>query len=88
MPERGVPRHGHAAGSDPAGIAMVVPVSAREVARWLKRMGATYEMKIYPGQGHVFRGPARTDSFQRSADFLARHLQAEERVEETSAARR
>lgn len=68
---------------------VVVPVSrAREVARWLKRMGSVYEMKIYSGQGHVFRGPARADSFRRSADFLARYLQAEERVEETSAARR
>ena len=68
---------------------VIVPLGrAREAARWLKRMGATYEMKIYPGQGHVFRGPARADSFQRSADFLVRHLQAEDRVEETSATRR
>jgi dienelactone hydrolase len=68
---------------------VIVPLGrAREAARWLKRMGASFEMKVYPGQGHVFRGPARVDSFQRSAEFLARHLQAEDRVEETSAAAR
>jgi carboxymethylenebutenolidase len=53
----------------------LVPVSrARELARLLKRVGATHEIKIYPGQGHVLRGPAWTDSLARSVEFFRRHL--------------
>jgi dienelactone hydrolase len=67
----------------------IVPVGrAREVARWLKRIGAPHEIKVYSGQGHVLRGPARADSFQRSAEFLARHLLADATIEETSASAR
>jgi carboxymethylenebutenolidase len=53
----------------------LVPVSrARELARLLKRVGATHEIKIYSGQGHVLRGPAWTDSLARSIEFFRRHL--------------
>jgi dienelactone hydrolase len=53
----------------------LVPVSrARELAKLLQRVGAAYEMKIYPGQGHVLRGAAWADSLARSVEFFARHF--------------
>lgn len=53
----------------------VVPVRrAYELDRLLKRIGAEYEMKIYKGQGHSFRGGADADSLSRSVDFFARRL--------------
>jgi len=53
----------------------VVPVRrAHELDKLLKRIGADYEIKIYKGQGHSFRGAADADSLARSADFFARRL--------------
>lgn len=53
----------------------VVPVRrAHELARLLKTIGATYELKIYKGQGHSFTGAADQDSIERSVDFLDRWL--------------
>jgi dienelactone hydrolase len=53
----------------------VVPVRrAYELDRLLKRIGAEYEIKIYKGQGHSFRGAADADSLMRSVDFFARRL--------------
>jgi dienelactone hydrolase len=55
----------------------VVPVKrAHELAKLLKTIGATYELKIYKGQGHSFTGMADQDSVERSVDFLERWLGA------------
>ncbi len=41
----------------------VVPVSeAYAVEAMLKRLGTKYEMKVYPGQGHSFRGTSQIDA--------------------------
>jgi dienelactone hydrolase len=53
----------------------VVPVRrAQELAKLLKTIGATHELKIYKGQGHSFTGAADQDSVERSVDFLERWL--------------
>lgn len=49
----------------------IVPVRrAHELARLLKEIGATYELKVYKGQGHTFRDAADRDSLERSTEFL------------------
>ncbi len=54
---------------------VIVPVRrAYELDKLLKKIGATYEMKIYKGQGHSFRGAADTDSLARTADFFGKWL--------------
>src|SRR5262249_51217658 len=41
----------------------IVPVKrAHELATLLKEIGATYELKVYKGQGHTFRDAADQDS--------------------------
>ncbi|HVH88291.1 MAG TPA: alpha/beta fold hydrolase [Terriglobales bacterium] len=56
----------------------VVPVSeARAVQDLLKQLGAEHELKIYPGQGHSFRGMAQIDALTRTLRFLNRHLKQE-----------
>jgi carboxymethylenebutenolidase len=56
---------------------VVVPVSrAHELARVLRRIGAIHQVKIYRGEAHVFRGPARADSIRTAAEFFAQHLAA------------
>jgi dienelactone hydrolase len=53
----------------------IVPVKrAHELARLLKEIGATYELKVYKGQGHTFRDAADQDSLERSTQFLFRWL--------------
>ncbi len=55
----------------------VVPVRrAHELARLLKEIGATHELKVYKGQGHSFRGAADQDSLERATEFLLRWLGA------------
>jgi carboxymethylenebutenolidase len=52
-----------------------VPVArAHELAEVLTAKGLPHEMHLYPGQGHIFSGPAEADSVRRAQDFLARHL--------------
>lgn len=54
---------------------IIVPVRrAYELDKLLKKIGATYEMKIYKGQGHSFRGAADTDSVSRTVDFFGKWL--------------
>lgn len=56
----------------------VVPVSeSRAVQDLLKKIGAEHELKIYPGQGHSFRGIAQIDALTRTLRFLNRHLKQE-----------
>ncbi len=56
----------------------VVPVSeAQKVAALLERLGTPHELKIYPGQGHSFRGMAQMDALMRTLRFLNRHLKKE-----------
>ncbi len=52
-----------------------VPVArAHELAAALAAKNLPHEMHLYPGQGHIFSGPAEADSVRRGQDFLARHL--------------
>ena len=53
----------------------IVPVSnAYAVEALLRQQNVPYEIKVYPGQGHGFRGAAETDATARSLAFLQRHL--------------
>lgn len=53
----------------------IVPVrKAHELESLLKDVGADYEMKIYNGEGHAFKGAAKDDSIARTTDFFERHL--------------
>jgi dienelactone hydrolase len=57
-------------GADP-----IVPVAnAYAIEDLLKEQGATYDIKVYPGQGHGFRGLAEEDATARVLAFLRRHL--------------
>ena len=52
-----------------------VPVKqAYELESVLKRTNTPYEIEIYPGQGHMFRGEAQFDAMTRSLGFLDEHL--------------
>lgn len=49
----------------------VVPVGeAYRVEALLKQLGTKYELKIYPGQGHSFRGVAQVDALTRTLRFF------------------
>lgn len=53
----------------------IVPVSnAYAVEELLRQQNVPHEVKVYPGQGHGFRGEAHRDALQRSLAFLQRHL--------------
>ncbi|QRM32133.1 dienelactone hydrolase family protein [Microvirga sp. VF16] len=53
----------------------VVPVaSAYAVEALLRQQNVPHEIKVYPGQGHGFRGAAEDDALARSLAFLQRHL--------------
>jgi dienelactone hydrolase len=52
-----------------------VPVErAHELERILKQHKIPYLMKIYPDQGHVFRGLAQLDAMSRVAQFFRTYL--------------
>ncbi len=52
-----------------------VPVRrAYELANLLDDLGTPYELNIYKGQGHGFRGAAQDDSVQRTVEFFGRYL--------------
>ena len=56
----------------------VVPVrEAYAVEALLKQLGSKHELKVYPGQGHSFRGMAQADALMRTLRFLSRHLKEE-----------
>jgi carboxymethylenebutenolidase len=53
----------------------IVPVAnAYAVEALLRQQNVPHEVKIYPGQGHGFRGAAEDDATQRALSFLERHL--------------
>jgi carboxymethylenebutenolidase len=58
-------------GSDP-----VVPVAnAHAIESLLIQQGSFVDIKVYPGQGHGFRGAAERDATERALAFLHWHLQ-------------
>lgn len=53
----------------------IVPVAnAYAVEALLRQQNVPHEIKVYPGQGHGFRGAAERDATERSLTFLNRHL--------------
>ncbi|MFB3915322.1 MAG: dienelactone hydrolase family protein [Terriglobales bacterium] len=55
----------------------IVPISeARNVEKLLQRIGTPYEIKVYPGAGHVFTAPLMLDAGLRTLRFLQKHLQS------------
>jgi len=53
----------------------IVPVAnAYAVEALLRQQNVPHEVKVYPGQGHGFRGAAEHDATQRTLAFLQRHL--------------
>jgi len=53
----------------------VVPVrEARKLAAAFGDWQTPFEIKIYPGAGHGFRGDDAEDAWKRTREFLARHL--------------
>ncbi|WP_262297952.1 dienelactone hydrolase family protein [Microvirga sesbaniae] len=53
----------------------IVPVAnAYAVEALLRQQNVPHEIKVYPGQGHGFRGAAHDDATARSLAFLRRHL--------------
>ena len=53
----------------------IVPVSnAYALEELLKKRGTPYEIAVYPGQGHGFRGQAQADAVRRVTAFLDRYL--------------
>ena len=53
----------------------VVPVAeARKLEKLLADKRFPFEIKVYPGQGHRFRGEADQDAYQRSLRFFEEHL--------------
>lgn len=53
----------------------IVPVSnAYAVEALLRQQGVPHEVKVYPGQGHGFRGEAHHDATRRALAFLQEHL--------------
>ncbi len=53
----------------------IVPVAnAYTVEALLRQQNVPHEVKVYPGQGHGFRGAAEEDATQRVLAFLKRHL--------------
>ncbi len=53
----------------------IVPVAnAYAVEALLRQQNVPHEVKVYPGQGHGFRGDAEDDASRRALAFLNRHL--------------
>ncbi len=53
----------------------IVPaLNARAIGELLREQGVPHEVKIYPGEGHGFRGAAEGDATARAVAFLGRHL--------------
>ena len=52
-----------------------MPVAnAYAVEALLRQQNVPHEIKVYPGQGHGFRGAAERDATAGSLAFLQRHL--------------
>lgn len=53
----------------------IVPVAnAHAIEALLRQQNVPHEVKVYPGQGHGFRGEAHHDATRRALAFLQRHL--------------
>lgn len=53
----------------------VVPVArAYQLARYMDDIGADYDMHIFRGQGHAFKGPAQQEAIRETTAFFVRHL--------------
>lgn len=53
----------------------VVPVArAYQLARYMDDIGADYDMHIFRGQGHAFKGPAQQEAIRETTEFFVRHL--------------
>jgi dienelactone hydrolase len=53
----------------------IVPVAnAYAVEALLRQQNVPYEIKVYPGQGHGFRGAAEADATARALAFMQRYL--------------
>jgi carboxymethylenebutenolidase len=53
----------------------IVPVSeAHKLNALFTEWQTTFEIKIYPGAGHGFRGDDEKDAWKRTVEFLDRHL--------------
>ncbi|QFU15277.1 prolyl oligopeptidase family serine peptidase [Microvirga thermotolerans] len=53
----------------------VVPVAnAYAIESLLRQRHVPHEIRIYPGEGHGFRGQAQADATRRALAFLRRHL--------------
>jgi carboxymethylenebutenolidase len=53
----------------------IVPVAeARRLQRLFKQKNITFEIQVYPDQGHGFSGDAATDARQRTLRFLDKYL--------------
>lgn len=53
----------------------IVPVAnAYAIEALLRQQNVPHEIKVYPGQGHGFRGEAESDAMHRALAFLKRHL--------------
>jgi carboxymethylenebutenolidase len=52
-----------------------VPVDeAHKLERMLQAAGVSYEIEIYPGAGHGFRGADHDDALKRTIEFLDTHV--------------
>ena len=61
-----------------------VPVQqAYDLEQILVAAEVPYEMHIYAGAGHGFRGADRDDAVKRTVDFFDTHLKAHDRVDDT-----
>lgn len=49
--------------------------AAYKVEALLKKKEVAYEIKVYPGQSHGFKGAADADALARAAAFFAKHLE-------------
>ena len=55
----------------------IIPVSeAYDLQKLLEKKNVEYEMKIYPGQGHVFDPDTWRDAAFRTLQFLQKYLSA------------
>ncbi|WP_435007766.1 dienelactone hydrolase family protein [Tundrisphaera lichenicola] len=53
----------------------IVPVSeARKLEKILSDKEFPFEIRVYPGQGHGFRGEPNVDAYQRSIAFFDKHV--------------
>ena len=53
----------------------IVPVAnAYAVEALLRQQNVPHEVKVYPGQGHGFRGAAQADASARALSFMQRYL--------------